>query len=62
MTTMTKSEFDAIVDRAKLPLNEATRTELYGVMDKIEALVARVTRDKPREVEPALIFVPEQQA
>ena len=62
MTTMTKAEFDATVDRAKLPLDAATRTELYGVMDKLEALIARVTRDKPREAEPALIFVPEQSA
>ena len=62
MTEMTKAEFDAAVDRAGLPLNPITRDELYGAMDKLEALIARVTRDKPREAEPALVFVPGQSA
>ncbi len=62
MTAMTKAEFDAAVIRSKLPLNAATQTEIYGALGKLEAMVALVTRDKPREAEPALIFIPGQPA
>lgn len=59
MTEMTKAEFDAIVGRSKLPLNAVTRAELFAAIGRLDAMVERVKRPKPRETEPALIFVPE---
>jgi hypothetical protein len=55
---MTKAEFDAVVGRSGLPLDIATREELFGALGKLDALAERVKRPKPREAEPALIFVP----
>jgi hypothetical protein len=59
MTTITKAEFDATVGRSRLPLDAATREELFGALGKLDAMVERVKRPKPREAESALIFVPE---
>ena len=58
MTIMTKAEFDAATIRIKLPFNPATQVEIHAALGKLEAMVERVTRAKPREAEPALIFVP----
>jgi hypothetical protein len=58
MTKMTEAEFQAAVIRNKLPLDAAKQAELYVAFGKLEGLIARVTRPKPREAEPALIFVP----
>jgi hypothetical protein len=58
MTTMTQAEFDAAVSRSGLPLEPATREELFGALGRLDAMVERVKRAKPREAEPALIFVP----
>ena len=57
--TTTKAEFDAAVSRSGLPLDTATREELFEALGKLDALAERVRRPKPREAEPALIFVPE---
>jgi hypothetical protein len=58
MTMLTKAEFDAVVSRSGLPLEAATREELFGALGKLDAMAERVKRPKPREAEPALIFVP----
>jgi len=60
MSKMTEATFDALIERSKLPLTAETRREIYGVSGMLEDMVARVTRAKPREAEPAIIFVPEQ--
>ncbi|CAN5223147.1 hypothetical protein BH11PSE4_BH11PSE4_28720 [soil metagenome] len=57
--TTTQAEFDAAVSRSGLPLDAATREVLFGVLGKLDALRDRFKRPKPRESEPALIFVPE---
>jgi hypothetical protein len=58
MTKMTAAEFEAAVIRNRLPLDAAKTAELHTALGKLEAMIERVTRPKPREVEPALIFVP----
>lgn len=58
MPTMTRTEFDSSVTRSGLPIDDEKRAELYEAFGKVEAMIALVTRDKPREAEPALIFIP----
>lgn len=58
MTTMTKAAFETSVGRSGLPLNDATREELFGALGRLDAMAERVKRPKPREAEAALIFVP----
>jgi hypothetical protein len=60
MTKMTQAVFDALIARSGLPLNEQTRAEIYQASNYLQEMVARVTRPKPRESEPAVIFQPEQ--
>ncbi len=62
MSKMTEATFEAIIQRSRLPLTAETRRELFQVTGMLEDMVARVTRPKPREAEPAIIFVPEQRA
>jgi hypothetical protein len=59
---MTEAEFDAAVLRKKLPLTAATKAEIFGVVGKLEAMIALVTKPRPREDEPALIFIPGDKA
>ena len=58
MTKMTTEEFEAAAIRIGLPLSPAKRDELYEAFGKLETMIERVTRPKPREAEPALVFVP----
>jgi hypothetical protein len=60
MTKMTEAAFEAIVLRSGLPLTQETKREIYQATGYLEEMIARVTRPKPREAEPAIIFVPEQ--
>ncbi len=60
MSKMTEATFEAIIQRSRLPLTAETRRELFQVTGLLEDMLARVTRPKPREAEPAIIFVPEQ--
>ncbi|WP_158744104.1 hypothetical protein [Acidisphaera sp. L21] len=55
---MTRAEFDAAIARKKLPLTAESKDEIFGAVDKLEAMIALVTKPRPREDEPALIFVP----
>lgn len=57
---MTDSEFEAAISRSGLPLKPETIAELRRASVAIEQYIARVTRDKPVEVEPAIVFQPEQ--
>ena len=59
---MTDSEFEGAIARSGLPLRAETVAELRRAGDIIESLIARVTRDKPVEAEPAVVFHPEQRA
>ncbi len=60
MSKMTEATFEAIIQRSRLPLTAETRRELFQITGLLEDMLARVTRPKPREAEPAIIFVPEQ--
>ena len=55
---MTDDEFKAAMSRSGLPLLPETLAELRRASRIMEAMVGRVTRDKPREAEPALVFTP----
>jgi hypothetical protein len=57
MTKMSAAEFEAAVIRNRLPLDAAKTAELHAAFGNLEAMIERVTRPKPREAEPALIFV-----
>jgi hypothetical protein len=58
-STMTPSDFDALVRRSGLPLSEEQSSDLYAAHGYVEALAERVrARERPREGEPALIFKP----
>jgi hypothetical protein len=59
---MTEAEFDAAVIRNKLPLDADKKRELYTAFGKMETMIDLVTRPKPREAEPSLIFVPGESA
>jgi hypothetical protein len=56
---MTNDEFKAVVARSGLPLSVETQQEIFENCEVLEAMLSRVTRAKPRESEPATIFVPE---
>ncbi len=62
MTKMTQAELQDIAVRSGLTLTADTQQELLGVMGILEGMIARVSRPKPRESEPAVIFVPDQHA
>jgi hypothetical protein len=57
---MTDSEFEAAISRSGLALKAKTVAELRRASAIVEALIARVARDKPVEAEPAVVFYPEQ--
>ena len=57
---MTDSEFEAAISRSGLPLKPETVAELRQASAIVEALIARVARDRPVETEPAVVFYPEQ--
>jgi hypothetical protein len=57
---MTDDEFKAVVSRSGLKLSAETQQEIYANCGLLEDMIARVTRSKAREDEPAIIFVPEQ--
>ncbi len=57
---MTDSEFEAAISRSGLILKRDTMAELRRASANIELLIARVTRAKPVEAEPAVVFYPEQ--
>lgn len=57
---LSRPEFDALVARAGLPLDEARRSEFYAVFGYVEAMADRVRAggNRRREAEPALTFRP----
>ena len=55
---MTDDEFKAAMSRSGLPLTPETLSELRRASRIMGAMIGRVTRDKPREAEPALVFHP----
>jgi hypothetical protein len=58
-STMTRNDFDAHMRRSGLTLSEEQRRELYAAHGFVEAMAERVRgSERPREVEPALIFKP----
>ena len=57
---MTDDEFNAAMIRSGLPLTPETLAEIRKSRHIMEGMIARVTRDKPREAEPATVFYPEQ--
>jgi hypothetical protein len=57
MTKMTEAEFDALTARNKIPFTAETRAELYAAFGKLEVMIDMVGQPKPREAEPALIFL-----
>ncbi len=57
---MTDEEFTACMSRSGLPLTPESLAEIRKASRIMEGMVARVTRDKPREAEPGLVFDPEQ--
>jgi hypothetical protein len=57
---MTEEEFTAAMSRSGLPLNPETLAEIGKACHIMEGMIARVTRDKPREAEAATVFYPEQ--
>lgn len=59
---MTDAEFEAALSRNGLTLTPETLAELRRASVLMEDFIARVTRDKPAEAEPALVFQPEQRA
>jgi hypothetical protein len=60
MTKMSEAAFEAMIERSGLPLTVETRREIFKASEALQEMVARVTRAKPRESEPALTFQPEQ--
>jgi hypothetical protein len=60
MTAMTRDEFTAAAARSGLKLDAASADEIHQAFGFLEVMIARVNQAKPREAEPALIFVPEQ--
>ena len=60
MTKMTRDEFAAAAARSGLALDADTTDEIHQAFGLLETMIARVNRARPREAEPALIFVPEQ--
>ncbi len=62
MTKMTRDEFTAAAARSGLTLDAETMDEIHKAFGFVETMIARVSRAKPREAEPALIFLPEQRA
>ena len=59
---MTDEEFHAALSRSGLTLTPETLAELRQASALVEDFIARVTRDKPAEAEPALVFRPEPRA
>ena len=57
---MTDQEFAAAMARSRLPLTPESLAEIRKASATMQGMVARVTRDKPREAEPAPVFYPEQ--
>ena len=57
---MTDDEFTAAMTRSGLPLTPETLAEIRKARHITEGMIARVTRDKPRETEAATVFYPEQ--
>lgn len=58
--TITRAEFDALVRRSGLPLDEAQARELYDNYGYLEGMATRVRAGgkRRREAEPATIFRP----
>jgi hypothetical protein len=54
---MTEAEFDFLVRRAGLALNERQRADLFGAYGTLEMLIERLRTPLPREAEPATIYV-----
>ena len=57
--SISKAEFEVLVQQTGLPLSDAQKAEIYGAYGILEGLIARVQTPLPREAEPAHIFVPE---
>ena len=57
--SMPEPEFAMMARRTGLPLSAEQVTTLYEAYGWVEAMVATLHRDRPRETEPAVIFVPE---
>lgn len=57
---LSRPEFDALVTRSGLRLDETRRSELYAVFGYVEAMADRVRAggNRRREAEPALVFRP----
>lgn len=58
--TITRTEFEALVRKSGLPLNETQKTEFLAVYGYIEAMAERVRAggNRRREAEPAIVFKP----
>ena len=60
MPSISRNEFDVLVKRSVLPLREQQRNEFYVVYGYVEQIAERVRAggNRPRELEPALVFKP----
>ncbi|HVZ08990.1 hypothetical protein [Rhodopila sp.] len=58
---MTRQEFDALFDKAGLPLNEAQKAELFSVYPLLQAMLAKTHPAMPREAEMSVTFNSEVQ-
>jgi hypothetical protein len=54
--SITPDDFDALCRRAGLTLSPDQRERLWAARGIVEAMIARIWRDLPREAEPAHIF------
>jgi hypothetical protein len=58
-TRVSEAEFDVMVMQTGLPLTAAQKATLYQAYGMLEAMIDRVNRPMPRELEPAHMFTPE---
>lgn len=57
-TMIDEQTFAVLVAQSGLPLSADQKKELYEMYGYLVPMIERVCRERPREVEPALIFRP----
>jgi hypothetical protein len=57
--SVSETEFEVMVAQTSLPLSQEQKRTLFDAYWMLEAMIARVNRPMPLDVEPAHVFVPE---
>ncbi|MCW3473223.1 hypothetical protein [Limobrevibacterium gyesilva] len=55
-TKISEADFAVLAAQTGLRLTDAQRREIHAAYGTIEAMLARIGSERPREAEPALIF------